>query len=499
MPLRGPIPTSPEPAAADDGARAPPRASAAACAIIALSDDPLLLEALTGAALAGSAVITSPSDDRFIDQLVANAAGIALIDASSVSAPLKVFIATLREQFPQLLLILAGSAQLQAQLSQQLTDGSIFRFVHKPASSQRLKLFIDAALRQQAAPERPIEARPAGEPPAGGRSSGVALAAGLSGVALAAGAIAWAVWHQSAPPAPAAPAQADAAASSRAPDDAAAREAAAREAAARDTAAHEAATREAAAREAALEQAQRTALGARADQLSVYLQLARKRLASGALIEPADDSARSYVASAVALAPEDPEVRAASIALGEALIAEFRRALAAGDTAEARRWLSACGDYRINSATLNELTAQLRQAQEPVTRPAAPAVEAAPATAPPAATVPPADTAPPAVTAPPAAASANTVVSEGSLTRLLFVPPDYPDEALAQRITGWVELEFTVTDEGKVADIVVLAAEPRGVFERAARAALARSRYRPVQRDGVPVAQRTRIRVRFQL
>ena len=479
MPLRGPIPTSPEPAAADDGARAPPRASAAACAIIALSDDPLLLEALTGAALAGSAVITSPSDDRFIDQLVANAAGIALIDASSVSAPLKVFIATLREQFPQLLLILAGSAQLQAQLSQQLTDGSIFRFVHKPASSQRLKLFIDAALRQQAAPERPIEARPAGEPPAGGRSSGVALAAGLSGVALAAGAIAWAVWHQSAPPAPAAPAQADAAASSRAPDDAAAREAAARE--------------------AALEQAQRTALGARADQLSVYLQLARKRLASGALIEPADDSARSYVASAVALAPEDPEVRAASIALGEALIAEFRRALAAGDTAEARRWLSACGDYRINSATLNELTAQLRQAQEPVTRPAAPAVEAAPATAPPAATVPPADTAPPAVTAPPAAASANTVVSEGSLTRLLFVPPDYPDEALAQRITGWVELEFTVTDEGKVADIVVLAAEPRGVFERAARAALARSRYRPVQRDGVPVAQRTRIRVRFQL
>src|ERR1019366_2883102 len=160
MPLRGPVSTSPDAATAVDGAQAPPRAPAAgapAGAIIALSDDPLLLDALTGAALADSAVITSPSTDRFIDQLVANAPGIALIDASSVATPLKGFIATLREQFPQLLLILTGPAQLQAQLSAQIDDGTIFRFVHKPASSQRLKLFIDSALRQQALPELPIE------------------------------------------------------------------------------------------------------------------------------------------------------------------------------------------------------------------------------------------------------------------------------------------------------------------------------------------------------
>ncbi|MFI4866907.1 MAG: hypothetical protein ACHQDB_07350 [Steroidobacterales bacterium] len=41
-------------------------------------------------------------------------------------------------------------------------------------------------------------------------------------------------------------------------------------------------------------------------------------------------------------------------------------------------------------------------------------------------------------------------------------------------------------------------AEPRGVFERAAITALAQSRYRPVERDGVAIAQRVRIRVRFQ-
>jgi len=84
------------------------------------------------------------------------------------------------------------------------------------------------------------------------------------------------------------------------------------------------------------------------------------------------------------------------------------------------------------------------------------------------------------------------------LTRVQFVAPTYPAEALNRYISGWVDLEFTVTPEGKVADIEVLAAEPSGVFERAARSALARSRYQPQTRDGVPVAQRARIRERFR-
>jgi TonB family protein len=479
---------------------------------IALSDDPLLLEALTGAALAGSAVITSPTTDRFIDQLVANGAGIALIDASSVSAPLKGFIATLREQFPQLLLILTGPAALQAQFSAQLADGTIFRFVHKPASSQRLKLFLDAALRQQAVPQEPLARPPVGaawrtaapEPPVGGRSS-LVLAASLSGAALAAGAIAWAVWHEAAPPAPPKPAQADTAATA-APAAAPQRSEEVSRVSQRDQlAADTQAAQDAAARAAAaLEQAQRSALGARADQLGVYLQLARKRLASGALIEPADDSARTYLASAMAIAPEDTEVRATSIALGEALIAQFRHALAAGDGAEAQHWLAACGEYRINSATLNELSAQLTQLQAQQTQADAQArVDSAPTSAPAAPTPAPAPAPAPApmAAAPVAAAPVAATppwVSEAALTREHFVPPVYPRDALSRGIGGWVYLEFTVTEDGSVKNVVVLAAEPSGVFDQAACSALAHSRYSPVQRDGVPIAQRTRIRVRFQ-
>jgi protein TonB len=303
----------------------------------------------------------------------------------------------------------------------------------------------------------------------------------------------------------------------------------------RDGATHDSAARDAVRASAALEQAQRNAQGARADQVALYVQLARKRLASGALIEPADDNARGYLESATSLAPDDPDVRAASIALGEAMIVQFRHAIAAGDLAGSQRWFKACTDYRVGSATLSDLSVQLQklqsaqenEAETAVTQgperahaaiPPAPAASApaavpapqpgvpAPATV--AVTAPALSPTPAATSAPapaPAPASgtaavepAQTWVPESTLTRVLFVPPSYPDEALSRNISGWVDLEFTVTPEGKVTDITVLAAEPSGVFDRAARGALTRSRYRPVTRDGVPVAQRARIRVRFK-
>jgi len=68
-----------------DHAPGPEGAAPEACPIVALSDDPLLLEALAGLSVAGTGVMSSPSSDRFIDQLVANSAGagIAIIDAAA--------------------------------------------------------------------------------------------------------------------------------------------------------------------------------------------------------------------------------------------------------------------------------------------------------------------------------------------------------------------------------------------------------------------------------
>jgi len=57
--------------------------------------------------------------------------------------------------------------------------------------------------------------------------------------------------------------------------------------------------------------------------------------------------------------------------------------------------------------------------------------------------------------------------------------PRYPRQALARRQEGWVELVFEVNAEGKVlADTIrVVDAQPKHLFERAARRAIARWRF----------------------
>lgn len=46
--------------------------------------------------------------------------------------------------------------------------------------------------------------------------------------------------------------------------------------------------------------------------------------------------------------------------------------------------------------------------------------------------------------------------------------PVYPARARDRYIEGYVVVEFTVTKQGKVEDVTVVSAEPKGVFDRAA-------------------------------
>jgi TonB family protein len=64
---------------------------------------------------------------------------------------------------------------------------------------------------------------------------------------------------------------------------------------------------------------------------------------------------------------------------------------------------------------------------------------------------------------------------EREIARLIAVDPQYP--AAASGTDGFVELSFAVTALGLVENASVTAAEPRGVFEQAALAAVARWRY----------------------
>ncbi|RUO53621.1 TonB family protein [Pseudidiomarina homiensis] len=71
------------------------------------------------------------------------------------------------------------------------------------------------------------------------------------------------------------------------------------------------------------------------------------------------------------------------------------------------------------------------------------------------------------------------VKSDAQATPIIRVSPSYPMEAAEQGIEGQVTLRFTITDDGKVADIEVVDATPAGTFDAAAVAALQKWRYDP--------------------
>ncbi len=80
------------------------------------------------------------------------------------------------------------------------------------------------------------------------------------------------------------------------------------------------------------------------------------------------------------------------------------------------------------------------------------------------------------------------------------IQPDYPIQARQKRIEGWVDVQFTVAADGSVRDPIVLAAEPKAIFDRAAVQAVKGWKYSPKIQDGRPVERRDlRVRVRFQL
>lgn len=91
------------------------------------------------------------------------------------------------------------------------------------------------------------------------------------------------------------------------------------------------------------------------------------------------------------------------------------------------------------------------------------------------------------------------IVLAKDLTPLVTPPPMYPPTARARRLQGYVEVEFTVNEEGGVEDIVVIGSEPAGAFDRAALRAIRRWKFEPHRVGGKAAAVRARQRVDFKL
>ena len=93
----------------------------------------------------------------------------------------------------------------------------------------------------------------------------------------------------------------------------------------------------------------------------------------------------------------------------------------------------------------------------------------------------------------------TAMASEFRLQKSQDVQPVYPRSALSRDIEGWVDLRVTVSTDGEVSDIEVIAAEPRRVFERAAVRAVSRWQFVPPQNSGISEPQQGLFRITFAI
>jgi TonB family protein len=643
--------------------------------LIVLTRDEALVHTLRtiGPEYAISAV---SAESDFATHLLSHSTGVAILDASAVASPVERLSERLRAQFPDLVLIVAGSVDDQTALATQITNGTIYRFLHKPVSDQRVKLFVDAAWRRHSEELAGVTSVASANSPAGATPGAGSNVLVLGGVVLAAAAIigGWSVLHKSnsvarrnaaaEPSGAVAPAalrdavledqlaRADKALASGAlvaPPGANAadlyRQALQRNpketravngleqvidrllstAEAQLLAQHldeaQKLTDQARAikpehvrvaflmaqigkerERAVLAQARQAASSGNIEQaLSVldtasrdgphtplmtqarqeleqkkleervreYVNLANDRMRGGQLVEPAEDNARFYIESARALAPNDAEVKQTQKQFLERLVSDANKLLASGNADQAQQAIKVAADAGVGPDDIDALNQEAehvratakadalahlallfnqRLTQGKVLEPqgdsaksylveleqAGPAHQATQTARQAFATrlleeaknaahredYPGAqrwlaeareagvDAASinavnndikSAQDAAAAASKANEVVSASSLQITHYVPPEFPLGARERAMGGWVDLQFMVMMDGSVGDISVAAADPAGLFEAPATEAVRKWKYQPILRDGKPINQRARVRVRFAL
>jgi protein TonB len=466
------------------------------------------------------------------DLLLTGRCGVLLIDTAAVSTKPASLIAQIVDQFPDVVVVVAGQREDEARLGQLISDGLVYRFMHKPLSPKRAGMFLGAAMRSHAE-RRDTQARLRLLPRVGRLrrrldphqwlfvGGGLVLFLVLLGAAL--------------------------------------------------LARHEAGERAAREPAAAVSRPPPQSAAPRSDPV---LAAARAARSAGRYEAPPGRNALDLYAAVLLARPDHPEARSGLAEVTAQLVSRGRAAAAAGDAAEARRLALRVLGADAGHRGAQRLLARLDAPRAPPPAPAVPAVRATapspsaaagraggpaaaaadrtpgngPATAAarprtPSSLVPPdpltprvvgrsaparpvsrasgsrsygapvasghpvAGYATPAATI--AAAGPDDATATGApgvagvesrdLVPLATPGPDYPAPALRGQVEGWVEVEYTVDERGTTRDIVVVDAAPRGVFDEAAASAVAGWRYLPRVVNGRAVPQRSSVTLRFSV
>jgi protein TonB len=94
------------------------------------------------------------SPDAAVDALVNGPASVLAADLGALRGDIGALLKGIKEQFPDLVLIAIGSREEEAALADLVEDGTLFRYLHKPASPGRASVFVAAAIERHQGSKR---------------------------------------------------------------------------------------------------------------------------------------------------------------------------------------------------------------------------------------------------------------------------------------------------------------------------------------------------------
>ncbi len=479
--------------------------------IVVLSADVTLFQAIRDSAGQRNPVWRARDPEESVDLLVTGRCGVLLIDMGVVPAQPALLVQQITDQFPDVVIVVAGRRDDETLLAPLISAGHVYRFMHKPLSPQRTGGFLNAAIRCHVdrRGERPVAQLLPGAEPAPARANprkwlfvggGLLLFLLLLGTVL--------VNRHTGPREPAILAPRPAAAI-----------------------------------------VQREPVAPLADPV---LSAARAAFAAGRYESPPDRNAMDLYAEVLRGRPDNVEALKGLEDTTRRVLADAEAAATAGDHAEALRVVGRV--LAVDPRNLGALALQARlsppvdvmvpaplpvavpsaadsaptgapitRAQVPVdplsqrdpgsrsmpgmssgrpvhTRrysapvtPRQPTVRSVPLPAPP---LPIARTI---ESAPTESVPASPALPTSDLEAISTPDPHYPPAAFRSRIEGWVEIDYTVDESGATRDLAVVASSPEGVFDAAAMEAVASWRYRPRVLNGRPVRERASVTLRFNV
>ena len=117
-------------------------------AIAAITQDRALVGLLRSVVDPSNDLIFVSSEAELTPHLNSRRVSVALLDSMFIEGDLGAMAERLRQTWPDLVLVVVGTAEEQSKVAAQITTGVVYRFLHRPVSAPRVRLFVDAALRR---------------------------------------------------------------------------------------------------------------------------------------------------------------------------------------------------------------------------------------------------------------------------------------------------------------------------------------------------------------